>query len=289
MEYTKIPTTLFQNLQMNAGILVDDFTPSTGVVGNIIGATNGGTNITDTPSFIDLGEGVDNAPTNVKQMKQIQSRDVHATGTFVSVTPDSAQTLVAGADVTTSNGVVKIVPRDKILLTDFKTIWFVGDYSDKNTGASAGFLAIKLMNVLNTGGFKMQTANKDKGSFAFDLQAHYDLNDISVVPYEIYIKAGTDGVTYGMTVESEAGTTTGYTAITTGASAGSGESYVYQTGTDMRVPDRGAVLNGSGWTAWNGSSEIASTTGLDIVVAIINSNSASVRAGKTTVTVKAEE
>ena len=42
MKYTQIPVDTFERLQLNAGILVDDFTPSTGVVGNLIGATTGG-------------------------------------------------------------------------------------------------------------------------------------------------------------------------------------------------------------------------------------------------------
>ena len=47
MQYTKIPATTFENLQMNAGILVDDFTPDTATIGNLIGATTGGINFTD--------------------------------------------------------------------------------------------------------------------------------------------------------------------------------------------------------------------------------------------------
>ena len=41
MKFTKIPSDAFQKLQINAGILTTDFTPSTGAVGEAgqIGAT----------------------------------------------------------------------------------------------------------------------------------------------------------------------------------------------------------------------------------------------------------
>ena len=60
-KFTKIPTTTFQTLQINAGILLSSFTPATPTVtdSNILGATSGGVNFTATPSFIDFGEDVD--------------------------------------------------------------------------------------------------------------------------------------------------------------------------------------------------------------------------------------
>ena len=55
MKYTKIPETTFQNLQLNAGVLLSDFDPETAEVANeaIIGATTGGVNFTATRSFSD--------------------------------------------------------------------------------------------------------------------------------------------------------------------------------------------------------------------------------------------
>ena len=64
MKYTKIPETAFQNIQLNAGVLLSAFTPETAVVANesIIGATTGGVNFTATPTFSDYGEDIDNCP-----------------------------------------------------------------------------------------------------------------------------------------------------------------------------------------------------------------------------------
>ena len=73
MKFTQIPADTFENLQMNAGILLDEFTPSTGVIGNIIGATTGGINFTATPTYSDYGEDIDNCPKNMKELKKLDS------------------------------------------------------------------------------------------------------------------------------------------------------------------------------------------------------------------------
>ena len=55
MKYTKIPETTFQNIQLNAGVLLSAFNPESATVANesIIGATTGGVNFTATPTFSD--------------------------------------------------------------------------------------------------------------------------------------------------------------------------------------------------------------------------------------------
>ena len=73
---------------------------------------------------------------------------------------------------------------------DFKDIWWIGDYSDENSGDSAGFIAIKIMNALSTGGFKVKSDDKAKGNFDFEYTGHYSIENIETVPYEVYIKTG---------------------------------------------------------------------------------------------------
>ena len=113
-------------------------------------------------------------------------------GTFITVTASTAKKLAAAADVDDQDA-THIVPRNDVLDEDFEDIWFVGDYSDQNTGASAGFIAIHLMNALNTGGFQIQTTDKEKGQFAFEFTGHYSMAAQDTVPYELYVKAGTAG------------------------------------------------------------------------------------------------
>ena len=193
MKFTQIPTDTFETLQMNAGILVSGFTPATGAIAEngLIGATTGGIQFADAISFIDLGEDIDNCPKNMKELKQIDQREVTMSGTFVTVKAATAK-MLAIADIDGTDN-TKIIPRNDLEDTDFSDIWFIGDYSNVNTGENAGFLAIKLKNALNTGGFALQTGDKAKGNFAFTFTGHYSMSAQDEVPYEIYIKAGTSG------------------------------------------------------------------------------------------------
>ena len=192
MKFTKIPSDAFQKLQINAGILTTDFTPSTGAVGAAgqIGATTGGVSFAATPTYSDYGEDIDNCPKNMKELKKLESWEATISGTFVNADTAIAKMLVGAADIGTSD-TTKITPRNDVLASDFETIWLVGDYSDKNGETNGGFIAIKLINALSTGGFQIQTADKAKGQFAFTFTGHYSMDAQDTPPFEIYIKAGT--------------------------------------------------------------------------------------------------
>ena len=192
MKFTKIPSDAFQKLQINAGILTTDFTPSTGTVGAAgqIGATTGGVSFSATPTYSDYGEDIDNCPKNMKELKKLESWEATISGTFVNADTAIAKMLVGAADIGTPD-TTKITPRNDVLESDFETIWLVGDYSDKNGETNGGFIAIKLINALSTGGFQIQTADKAKGQFAFTFTGHYSMDAQDTPPFEIYIKAGT--------------------------------------------------------------------------------------------------
>lgn len=192
MKFTKIPSDAFQKLQINAGILTTDFTPATGTIGEAgqIGATTGGVNFTATPTYSDFGEDIDNCPKNMKELKKLESWEATISGTFVNADTAIAKMLVGAADIGTPD-TTKITPRNDVLESDFETIWLVGDYSDKNGETNGGFIAIKLINALSTGGFQIQTADKAKGQFAFTFTGHYSMDAQDTPPFEIYIKAGT--------------------------------------------------------------------------------------------------
>ena len=192
MKFTKIPSDAFQKLQINAGILTTDFTPSTGAIGAAgqIGATTGGVSFAATPTYSDYGEDIDNCPKNMKELKKLESWEATISGTFVNADTAIAKMLVGAADIGTSD-TTKITPRNDVLDSDFETIWLVGDYSDKNGETNGGFIAIKLINALSTGGFQIQTADKAKGQFAFTFTGHYSMDAQDTPPFEIYIKAGT--------------------------------------------------------------------------------------------------
>lgn len=207
-KYTQIPATTFQQLQMNAGIIAKSFAPEAGVVSGLVGATSGGINFSAVPEFVDFGEDVDNCPKNTMELKNVNSTTVTMSGNFITVNATSAKALMAAADADDDDA-THIIPRDNLVDGDFEDLWFIGDYSDVNTGDNAGYLAIKIKNALNTAGFSIRTTDKNKGQFAFTYTGHYSMTDPDEVPYEVYIKAGT----------AAAG---GETVITDGAETGTG-------------------------------------------------------------------
>lgn len=200
-KFTLIPTNTFKKLQLGAGILTSAFTPTTGTLdaATIIGATSGGVSFEATPSFSDFGEDIDNCPKNMKELKKLDSWDAKISGSFVTMDTATAVSVIGAAAIAGDDS-TKVVPRNSVNGTDFKDIWWVGDYSDINTDGSsaskagqagqAGFIAIKLINALSTGGFKIQSGDKAKGTFEFEYTGHYSINNIDTVPFELYIKAG---------------------------------------------------------------------------------------------------
>ena len=189
MKYTKIPETTFQNLQLNAGVLLSAFNPESATVANesIIGATTGGVNFTATPTFSDYGEDIDNCPKNMMELKKLDAWEISMSGTYVTVDANAVKSLVGAADVSGN----KITPRNDLKLTDFTDVWWVGDYSDQNGETNGGFVAIHMMNTLSTGGFAIKSSDNGKGNFAFTYTAHYSMDAQETVPFEVYVKAGT--------------------------------------------------------------------------------------------------
>lgn len=190
MKFTRIPETTFQKLQLNAGILLSSFDPSKMTVEEsaLLGATSGGINFTATPTFSDYGADIDNAPVNVKELKRLDNWEVRLSGDFITIDAAAAVRLVGAADLSGN----KVTPRNDLKDSDFADLWWVGDYSDQNNDADGGFVAIHMMNALSTGGFSIQSNNRGKGQFAFEFTGHYSIDDQSVVPFEVYIQAGSE-------------------------------------------------------------------------------------------------
>lgn len=196
MKFTTVAADAFSKIQLNAGVLLTEFDPAnppstdadiTTMRSKIFGATSGGASFSVTPEFVDFGEDIDNIPANTKELKKLQSVTAVMSGTLKTVDTDVAKALMAAADIG-ANGVV--TPRADLLDSDFSVLWWVGDYSDVNTGSGAGFIAIKLINALSTGGFSLQPNDKSKGDFSFEFTGHYSIDDMTVLPYLVYIVDG---------------------------------------------------------------------------------------------------
>ena len=183
MKYTQIPISTFQQLQINAGMLLKKFDPeTTPVEGDKLGATTGGINFTATPTYSDYGEDIDNCPKNTLELKRQDDVEVKLSGTFVTINTAACKQLVGAADVSTTDP-NKIIPRRDLALEDFQDLYWVGDYG----ATDGGYVLIKIMNALSTGGFQLKSTDKAKGQFAFEFTGHYSMSKQNIVPYEITI------------------------------------------------------------------------------------------------------
>lgn len=178
--FTKIPENTFSALQLDAGLLLTTFNPTTPNVqdANIITATTGGINVVCQPSFSDLGEDVDNCPVNMKELKKLESWTCTISFTAIGTSPELIKLSLGCADITAATS--KIVPRANLDQTDFADLWWVGDRAD------GGFVAICLKNALSTDGFSLQTTKNGKGQISCTITGHVSINAQDVVPMEFY-------------------------------------------------------------------------------------------------------
>lgn len=192
MKFTQIPSNIADTLSVNAGILLSEFDPTAATVDNtkIIGATTGGVTATLIPTFSDFGEDIDNCPKNTKELKRVESYEAKMSGTFLSMNTTVAKMVIGCADIG-STDTTNVKPRATLAQEDFQNIWYVCDYSSKNSNTTGGYLAVKLINALSTGGFSVKSTDKGKGQFAFEFTGHTSTSNIDEVPMEFFIKEGT--------------------------------------------------------------------------------------------------
>ena len=179
--FTKIPESTFNELQVNAGVLLKTFNPASPALvdENIICATTGGINPTCKPTFSDWGEDVDNCPNGMKELKHLDGWETSLGFTALNTTAEVIRMSLGAADISVETG--KITPRMELKNTDFSDVWWVGDRSD------GGLVAICLKNALSTEGFSLQTTKDGKGQIAVTLSGHVSIEAQDVVPMEFYV------------------------------------------------------------------------------------------------------
>ena len=181
-KFTKISAKAFESMQINAGVVLNKFDPSGTTEiqdADIICATSGGVTAECKPNITDLGDDVDNCQKNTAELMQIEDYDCTLAFTALNVTTDVIKLALGAADVSEK----KVTPRMTLDPTastgDFKDIWLVGDTIDD------GFVAVRLMNALSTGGLTLKTTDKGKGNIAVTLTGCPRLGS-DVVPMEWY-------------------------------------------------------------------------------------------------------
>lgn len=181
--FSRISQDAFKDMQLEAGMLLNNFNPTTPNVqdADIVCATTGGITVTCVPTYSDFGEDVDNCPNNTKELKHLDGWDCSISTTALGVSPQSIKLSLGAADIDNN----KITPRAELKLTDFNdAIWWVGDRVD------GGMVAVKLINALSTGGFTLTTNKKAKGQLSITIGGHSSINDLDTVPMEFYSTAG---------------------------------------------------------------------------------------------------
>ncbi len=179
-KFTQIPQDAFDGLQLNAGILMKKFDLETGEVNNadIICATTGGITISCKPSYSDYAEDVDNAPTNLKEFKQLDGWECGISTTSLGTSRESIRMALGAADIDADSG--KIVPRRDLQQTDFSDLWWGGDRAD------GGCVVVRLLNALSTDGFSLKTTKNGKGQISLAFTGHVSIKDQNVMPMEFY-------------------------------------------------------------------------------------------------------
>lgn len=184
-KFTRIPENTFNELQMDAGVLLNKFDPTgkTEVANeDIICATTGGINPSCVPTYSDYGEDVDNCPVNMMELKHLDGWECKLAFTSLGISTEQLHLALGAADIEGT----KVTPRLKLKLTDFRDVWWVGD---KGNG---GFAAVHLMNALSSSGFSLQTTKNGKGQMSVELTGHVSIKAQSVVPMEFYSTGGDD-------------------------------------------------------------------------------------------------
>ena len=183
-KFTKIPQTTFEEMQLDAGMLLNKFDPAgTSEVADadIICATTGGINVSCIPTYSDLGADVDNCPNNTKELKKLEGWDCKMSFTSLGTSPEAIKMALGAADIGNTS---KITPRRDLRDTDFSDVWWVGDRADN------GMVAICLKNALSTGGFTLKTTKNGKGQISVELTGHVSIEAQDTMPMEFYSKAG---------------------------------------------------------------------------------------------------
>lgn len=181
-KFTVIPQNTFQELQLNAGVLLRRFDPTAAAAPadeDIICATTGGINVSCVPTYSDMGADVDNCPVNMMELKNLDSWACGMAFTSLGTSPESIKMALGAADIDSSN-TAKIIPRRNLKQDDFSDVWWVGDRAD------GGLVAVRLMNALSTGGFTLQTTKNGKGQVSVTLTGHVSMSFQDTMPMEFY-------------------------------------------------------------------------------------------------------
>ena len=184
----------FENLQLNAGIMLKNFdlseytdasTLKAAIASaitagtNLLGATRGGGSFTVTREI--RTPEIDGLRYNFVGGNFVDSADAYLSTTLLEVTPDNLVLALGNATKTTSGKKTTITMHTAIQDADYiENIVWVGDLNDGR------FVAISLNNALNTADFSLTFSDKSEGTLAVELHAHQsEVDDYDTAPFQI--------------------------------------------------------------------------------------------------------
>lgn len=177
-----------KNLQLDAGILaknVEDLENFNGTLldSQKLGATSGGGTLTIVPTMRNLFEDLDGSRGSYVGGNVIDNYEIKLSVTVKEMTKENFHLALSASDETDGLKHTKIKPR--LLLKD-------EDYLDNvcwfgTINGSSEPCIIEIQNVLNTNGFNLTFADKDKGSLALELVANFNLAKAEEVPVNIWL------------------------------------------------------------------------------------------------------
>lgn len=192
---TALRADTFDNLQLNAGIVLKDFdysliTSATALktaigtaitAGKSLGATRGGGsfNVTRERRTPDI----DGMRYPFIGSEFVDSSDAYLSTTLVEITPDNLK-VALGSGVSTKSGNVTTIKMNTAYDDgDYLTnICWVGDLADGR------FVLICLKNALNTADLQLTYADKDEGTLSVEFHAHQeDVDDYDEAPFEVLV------------------------------------------------------------------------------------------------------
>lgn len=182
-KFTKIPKNTFDALQLDAGVLLNKFTPDSPTEPqdeDIICATSGGITITAAPEWSDLGEDVDNCPVGMMELKKLNGWTCTIAFSAITLSPGIIKLGLGAADVAEK----KVTLRRDVAQEDFGDVWWVGDT------AAGGMVAVHLLNALSSEGLTITTTKNGKGTLEMTLQGHVSIENQDQMPMEFYSTAG---------------------------------------------------------------------------------------------------
>ena len=185
---TKISADAAEKMQMNAGLLLNEFdvtNPVEPTDEQIVCETTGDFSISCVPTTEDFFADVNNAPTNTKEGKQITGWECSLGVTALSVTLETLALALGASENIDTTGVR---PRTTYKMDDFKSLYWIGDMMDENK-----LLVVAMDDTVSTGGVSFTSTNKGKGGIALTLTPHPTAADVTKVPMAFYVLEKVEG------------------------------------------------------------------------------------------------